>query len=83
MFIFSRPHICRKPVYLCRLPVDATRKSSFPMVDPNSAMISGSIWEGSLSLTRRLSHRVEERIYWTKVSINTFVSDGHVGAYAL
>jgi hypothetical protein len=36
----------------------------------------------SLSLTFGLSHRVNDRIYWTKVSINTFVSDDHVGAYA-
>ena len=28
----------------------------------------------SLSLTFRLSHSVEEQIYWTKVSIHTFVS---------
>jgi hypothetical protein len=34
---------------------------------------------GSLSLTSGLSHRVKDRIYWTKVSINTFVSDDHVG----
>ena len=32
--------------------------------------------------TFRLIHRVKDRIYWTKVSINTFVSDGHVDAPA-
>jgi len=36
----------------------------------------------SLSVTFRLSHRVKDRIYWTKVSINTFVSDDRVDAEA-
>jgi hypothetical protein len=31
----------------------------------------------SLSLIFRLSHRAKDRIYWTKVSINTFVSVVH------
>jgi hypothetical protein len=37
----------------------------------------------SFTLAFRLSHRVEGRIYWTKVSINTSASDDHLGAYAL
>jgi len=35
-----------------------------------------------LSFAFRLGHSVKDRVYWTKVSINTFASDGHVDAYA-
>jgi hypothetical protein len=71
IFISGRPHMCRTlvPIVLATSSI-RPKRTSFPAVNP------------SLSLTFRLSHRVMDRIYWTKVSINTFVSDNHVGAYA-
>jgi hypothetical protein len=58
--------------------VETTGESGFPMVNPNPGVISRSGRSlDSLSLTFRLSHRVKDRIYWTKVSINTFVSVVH------
>jgi hypothetical protein len=34
----------------------------------------------TIGISSRLSHRAENRIYWTKVSINTFASDYRVAA---
>jgi hypothetical protein len=84
VFISGRPHMCRilVPIVLTTSSIRPER-TSFPTVNPNRMVISRSGRSlDSLSLTFRLSHRVKDRIYWTKVSINTFVSDDHVGAYA-
>jgi hypothetical protein len=79
----GRPHIWRILVLIVRSTrtLRSFRARYGTATKPVPAVLIPGVGRSlhSLSLTSRLSHRVKDRIYWTKVSINTFVSDGHAG----